>query len=176
MLKNFNDKTTTKKGSLGEKIVDEYLKGKGWSIYKTDENSGPHAFDRLAVKDKKHIIIAEVKSKAKMNYMNATGIDLRHFNEYLNIHQKYNLEIFMFFVDESPTISAVYGNKFSVLIQPEYSQKENRKYPCFMLEWKRPTVLFDYDKMLFIKKLTATEREELERLSTRNYKYNEGAE
>lgn len=167
---SFNDKITTRKGNVGERIVDEYLKARGWSIYKTGEGDGPHAFDRLAVKDKKHIIIAEVKSKAKMNKYDATGINETHFQEYLKIYQKYGIEIFLFFVDESPGIEAVYYQRLSRLIEPSKNDRDLICYPALM-PWKCLTRLFNYALMKTIKKLTPQECSELRTLSSRSYNY-----
>lgn len=170
MYQNFSDKIQTKKGEYGEKIVDEYLQSKGFNIYKTFKENKPHAFDRLAVKNKRNLIIAEVKSKAKMNRYNATGIDERHFNEYQYISQKYNIEVWLFFVDESPAISSVYGNKLSALTQKSTSS-DGRTYPMHMNSWNPPIILFDYDKMVHVKRLEENDRKTLQQMSSRSYNY-----
>ena len=80
----FENKLTTRKGDVGESLVDKMLREKGFVIYKP-EGGQAHAFDRLAIKDKEILMIAEVKAKAKRKYFPDTGIDFRHYKEYKNI-------------------------------------------------------------------------------------------
>ena len=106
----FENKLTTRKGDVGESLVDKMLREKGFVIYKP-EGGQAHAFDRLAIKDKEILMIAEVKAKAKRKYFPDTGIDFRHYKEYKNIMKKHNLEVILFFVDEE--MGKIYGGKLS---------------------------------------------------------------
>lgn len=160
---NFNDKQTTRKGKVGEDIVRKYLENKGWIIYepKTD---GPHAFDKVAIKDKKWMTLLEVKTKARRNYYNDTGIDIRHYEEYKEISEKYNMPIFLFFVDEM--LGKVYGNKLSYL-EEEIKTEDGLNYPLkqkgivyFPLERMKPIAILDTKQVL-----------EIKHLNTRNYEY-----
>ena len=83
---NWNDRIQVKKGNLGEEIVLKKLEEKGYIVYKSITEKD-HAFDFLAVKDKKVFIIAEVKSKARFNKFEATGIDIKSFEEYKYIYE-----------------------------------------------------------------------------------------
>ena len=94
---NWNNKTSVKKGTIGENLTKQYLKNSGYIIY-SPETGGPHPFDTLIVTpDKKNIGVAEIKTKAKRMLYPDTGIDIRHYNDYLNVQNKYNIEVHIFF-------------------------------------------------------------------------------
>ncbi len=93
---SWEDKTTVKKGNIGERIVSDYLNSKGFIIYepKTD---GSHGFDRIIQKrDKNEIYLAivEIKSKSRRIYLPDTGINYNHYLEYIEFSKKYNLPFF----------------------------------------------------------------------------------
>lgn len=166
---NFNDRPTTKKGKIGEEIVRQYLESKGWIIYEPKTEDKPHAFDKLAIKDKKHIVIAEVKTKAARNYYPDTGIDIRHYEEYKLISEKHKMPVFLFFVDENK--GEVYGNKLSELEKEHLVQGNN--YPL-----KQNGIIYfpvikgdGSENMISIAKLSEEDVEQLKKLNTRNYEY-----
>lgn len=161
-MKNWKDKIQVKKGFYGEKIVRNYLEDRGWIIYIPYTN-GPHAFDHLCVKDKRRIIIAEVKTKARMNKWNATGFNVKNYNEYLFIQNKYRIEIFIFFVDEY--LKSIYGNKLSILKKP-YRAKDG-KYPMII----KNIILFSLEVMKTISKISDEDSLYLKRHSSRHYDY-----
>ena len=76
----WNDKLQVKKGNLGEKIVDEYFEGQGYIIYEPTTD-GAHLIDRLYVKDKKQLIIADVKTKPKRNKYPDTGFNYKNYKQ-----------------------------------------------------------------------------------------------
>lgn len=156
-MENWDDKIQVKKGNFAEEIVHKYLEEKGYVIYfPTTPKS--HSFDRLAIKDKKQIIIAEIKAKAKLTNYNETGFEYRHYLEYKEISKKHNLPVFIFFVDEH--LEEIYGN---FLIELE---KDSRKAP-----WGNQ-ILFKMENMRRgIYKLNKEEVEYLKITSTRNYTY-----
>lgn len=92
------------------------MENKGYVVYRCITEKA-HAFDFLAIKDKKVFIIAEVKSKARFNKFEATGVDLRNFYEYKYIHDTQNIDVLLFFVDEHPKEERIYCQKLSVLMQ-----------------------------------------------------------
>lgn len=147
------DKPEVKKGNIGERIVEEYLEKDGFIIYKPVTN-WPHAFDRLAIKDKQMLILAEVKTKGKMTklpFKDATGFELRHYYEYIGISNKHNLDIFIFFVDDNT--ESVYGNYLSEL---DKSYKiGDVTYPVSAV-WLR---LYHTNSMIHVKDLTKEEVE-----------------
>ena len=160
---SWNDKTTVQKGNYGEKLVKQYLESKGWIVYGV-ETEGRHAFDKLCVKDKKHIIIAEIKTKARMNYYPATGFNTRNYNEYKFLQNKYGIDIFIFFVDEA--LHKIYGNKLKELERNKIIK--NKSYP---MEIKDIT-LFPLINMIEIADLKQEDSNYLINHSTRNYEYN----
>lgn len=108
------DKFQVKKGDFAEVIVHKYLENKGYVVYKPS-TEGSHAFDRLAIKNKEKVIIAEIKAKAKLNKYDETGFELRHYNDYKKISERHNLPVFIFFVDEM--LKEIYGNFLHVLVR-----------------------------------------------------------
>ena len=127
---------------MGEAIVTKYLKDKGYIVYSPEELQGAHGFDRLAVKDKTEVIIAEIKTKARMNRYNATGFNIKHYREYKRISRKYNIPVFIFFVDEA--LGRIYGNFLSVLEESYTDINDGIYYPNRKIV--KDVILFSYMK------------------------------
>lgn len=168
-MNKFLELKTTKKGTLGEYIVDKYLLGKNIIPYlPSSDFEGAHPFDRLcATRDKKNVFIAEVKTKASRNYYPDTGFDLRSYKQYKFIENKYGIEIWVFFVDEN--IKKVYGNKLSKLETPTeitYNGK-NLKYPLT----QNNIIFFPLEYMVNICDIDEKLSQKLKSLSTRSYEY-----
>jgi hypothetical protein len=168
----FKDRIQTKKGELGERIVKDILQKKGYVVYTPSslKEDKAHIFDFLVMKkieNKKEIFVVEVKSKARLNKWPATGIDIRHFNEYLFIHQKNNLDFFLFFVDEHPNEQRIYGQRLSTLIAKKVV--EGIEYPNTNL--CKGKILFPLSDMKQIYKLNLNEVEQLKSMSSRNHQY-----
>lgn len=161
-MANWSDKIQVQKGDYGERIVRNYLESKGWIVYEP-ETEGPHAFDKLCIKDKKHIVIAEVKTKARMNKWNATGFNIKSYNEYLFIQNKYGIDVFIFFVDEY--VKSIYGNKLSILEKP-YTAKDG-VYPMKL----RNIIVFSLETMKTISEISEKDSLYLKEHSSRNYEY-----
>jgi len=96
--KNFN--IALKKGEIGEKIIIDFLEKKGWIAYHPFTKNKAHYFDILATKDKNDVIAIDVKTKARLNKWNAQGINIKHYNEYLNFVNKTNVNFYLFFIDD----------------------------------------------------------------------------
>ena len=162
----FENKLTTRKGDVGESLVDKMLREKGFVIYKP-EGGQAHAFDRLAIKDKEILMIAEVKAKAKRKYFPDTGIDFRHYKEYKNIMKKHNLEVILFFVDEE--MGKIYGGKLSE-IEVINNFKVNNKdvtYPKI----ENNIIYFHIEKMKEYADLKRADVLNLEALTTKKQAY-----
>ena len=160
-------KLSVKKGNIGEQIVQGYLEKRGHVVYKCI-TKGAHAFDLMAIKDKKIIRIAEVKSKARMKNKE-TGINLSNYKEYIAILEKYNLDTFIFFVDDIE--ERIYGNYISAIKNPV--SIDNVKYP-YTKRLKKDGVqvtFFHTAVMKQIVKLSKEEVEELKKHTTRNSNY-----
>jgi len=162
----WEDRATVKKGNFGEKIVQEALESRGYIVYRAI-TAKAHGFDFLAVKDKKVFLIAEVKSKARMNKYRATGIDIRHLNDYIHVMEQQRIDVVLFFVDEHPQERRVYCQKLSTLLLE--CQEDGVKYPNFGIS--KGIVLFPLSKMIEVRKLTEEESAFLTTMSTRNYGY-----
>lgn len=158
---------TVIKGDTGEKIVTEYLVRRGYIPYKP-EPVGAHPFDRLcATPDKKHIFIAEIKTKPARVHYPDTGIDIRHYRDYENVSKAHNLEVFIFFVDQDS--KQIYGNKLSELVLERTVEHKGKqiKYPL----QDRGIIYFPLVAMKRIGELSDQQCETLESLSTRNAAY-----
>lgn len=162
----FENKLTTRKGDVGESLVDKMLREKGFVIYKP-EGGQPHAFDRLAIKDKEILMIAEVKAKAKRKYFPDTGIDFRHYKEYKNIMKKHNLEVILFFVDEE--MGKIYGGKLSEIEVINNFKVNNRDVTYPKIE--KNIIYFHIEKMKEYADLKRADVLNLEALTTKKQAY-----
>lgn len=166
-VQDWKDKTEVKKGTIGENIIRETLEKKGYIIYAPITTNKAHAFDFLAVKEKKVFIIAEIKTYARFNKFFATGINLTHFNEYKYIYEKQNIDIIIFFVDEHPKEERIYCQRLSVLMVEKIV--DGIKYPNYNIANKK--VLFSLTDMKVVCKLTNEQLIELKKYSNRKYEY-----
>ena len=155
----WQNKASVRKGNFAENIVRAYLQDCGYIVYEP-VTDGAHGFDKLAVKDKRHFIIAECKAKAKRTKYDDTGIDIRHHEEYKRAMRKHHIPVFIFFVDE--WLAEIYGNFLSELEEddPPYPMKQNGIIYFPMRAMKRN-----------IAKLTPEQVEFLKQNSRRNYEY-----
>jgi len=160
----WEDKIQVKKGNYGEDLVNNYLNKKGYVIY-TPITNNAHCFDRIVMKNKSDIKIVECKTKAKRTYFDDTGIDIRHYNEYKNISDKYIIPLFIFFIDEY--LGEIYGNYLTELIKPKVVK--NKEYP---LEYKGIMYFPMVNMIRDILVLNENDKEYLKGNSTRNYEYN----
>lgn len=96
---NFEETPQYKKGKIGEDIVKAMLIEKGWVPY-SPEPGRPHYFDILATKDKKSVIAIDVKTKARLNKWYAQGINISHYNQYINFVNITNVPFYLVFVDD----------------------------------------------------------------------------
>jgi hypothetical protein len=159
-MSEWQDKIQVKKGDLGEAIVDQYLKNKGFLPYRPAFD-GWHPFDRiLAAPDKSSIYVADVKAKARRNKYPDTGIDMRHFDKYKQISEKHNMRVFLFFVDELE--GRIYGQFLDILAS------RDKNYP----RAEGSIIYFLLEKMEHIAYLTPEQISQLKTLSRRNYDYN----
>ncbi len=165
-MQNWNEFTQVKKGNIGEAIIQNILEEKGYIVYKA-LTFGRHAFDFLAVKDKSRFVIAEVKSKARLNILPVTGINLTHYNEYIHTLEKTNIDIILFFLDEHPKEQRIYCQLLRNLMQPKII--DNNQYPNFNIS--KGKVLFHLSEMRHVRNLTVNELESLKAFSTRKYEY-----
>ena len=163
---NFKDLKTTQKEEVGESLVNKYLEAKGFIIY-TPITNGSHAFDRLAIKDNKLLLIAEIKSKAKRLKYPDTGINIKHYNIYKDIQEKHNLNVFIFFVDEE--MSKIYGGWLKDLEKEQEISHNgfNLKYP---IKWN-DIIYFPMKNTKTICDITKEDTDILKNFTAKNSKY-----
>jgi hypothetical protein len=165
-MNNWNNKIQVKKGNLGEKIVLGILEQKGYIVYQSITDKA-HAFDFLAIKDKKIFKIAEIKSKARLNKFNATGINIKNYEEYLHIYETQKIDTILFFVDEHPKEKRIYCQQLSELMKDKTIDKI--KYPNTKIV--NGIILFSLNDMIHVKDLSDNEINELIGFSSRKYNY-----
>lgn len=85
---------------MGERIIREYLEGRGWVVYFPFTKNRAHYFDMLATKNKEKVIAIDVKTKARLNKWAAQGIDIRHYNEYMKMANSTGVPFFIVFIDD----------------------------------------------------------------------------
>jgi hypothetical protein len=148
-----------KTGHFGERIVDLFLRQKGWVPYRPVDGVA-HPFDRLAATaDKKRLCIFEVKTKFRREAYPDTGINKRHFDDYQHITNTYRLPLFLSFVDGKQ--GEVYGNWWSELLKARAPGKSCTA-GCAGYPWEqRGIVYFPLDAMRTLYVLNETERDEL---------------
>jgi len=93
-------KNRLKKGELGEQIIREYFEQKGWIAYCPFTKNKAHYFDILATKDKEKVIALDVKTKARLNKWDAQGININHYDQYMDFIKKVNVPFYLIFVDD----------------------------------------------------------------------------
>jgi len=163
----FEDQITTKKGNLGEEELDKYLEANGFVVYHPKTGKA-HPFDRLcASADKKKIFIAECKTKPARLYYPDTGINLSHYDDYLNVRNHYNIDIWIFFVDEYKKM--IYGNPLEKLETPRriFHNGKELEYPLV----DRGIIYFPLFAMEVVARLDEKTSLKLQQLSSRNYSY-----
>jgi len=164
---SWEDRIEVQKGDLGELLVDEYIKSKGVVPYKPDADQA-HPFDRLcASRDKKTLYIAEVKSKAKRKYYPDTGIDIRSYNGYKEIQEKYKINVFMYFVDDE--MGLIYGGPLNRISKKHTILHNNKhlEYPITM----KDIIYFPLKLMKQVAQINKENISKLTSLTTKNTKY-----
>ena len=168
---NWHDKYETQKGDLGELILKNELEKRGWNVM-ANVTEKAHCFDFVAIRNKKEMKIAEVKTKARLGKYRATGVDVRHWNEYLNISNTYNMDLILCFVDEHPDEESVYCASLKKLAEKKII--EGKEYPN--TEIAKGKILFHLSEMSVIAKLDKEQLTQLRKFSKdgklRNYDYN----
>lgn len=152
---SWSDKIQVKKGDIGEEIIKTYLENKGWIVYKPVTN-GAHYFDMFCTKNKNKIIALDVKTKARLNKFEATGIDIRHYNDYKRVMENLSVEFYLFFVDDKNGM--VHCQELSKLPKP--FKITNTIYAWYLKD------------MIYLFTLTDEYIKKLSTFDSRNYKYN----
>lgn len=163
---SFENLITTKKGNLGERIIIDLLEKKNWICYQAITEKA-HGFDIMASKNKSNLCIIEVKSKAKRTYYPDTGVDLRNYKKYVDVHLKYGIPFYIIFIDEN--MKKIYGNTIEKLSQ-KTSVIHNGKTLNYPLK-QNGLIYFPMKNMVEICEITDECADQLKQLSSRKYNY-----
>mgnify|MGYP003108818686 CR=1 FL=1 len=161
---------TFKKGTLGESIVIETLKKlfPEYDILTQNIKDKAHWVDLILMnKINNDIKYIEVKTKARLNKYPMTGIDYKHYQEYIRLNEK-GIDVIIFFVDDklgdihylpvSKAIELENQNKIKIL---DFKQRNiNKKTICWFLE-----------DMKFITKISKDQIDKLTKLDERNHNF-----
>jgi hypothetical protein len=151
----WSDKIEVKKGDIGEKIIQEYLEQKGWVIYKPVTKKA-HWFDNMATRNKKNIIAFDVKTKARLNKIAATGIEKKHYLDYKRFVSDTEIPFYLYFVDDKE--GKVYYRLLKDLPEP--------------FELNSTTVCWYLEDLKYIFSLTEDQKNNLSKFDNRSYKFN----
>lgn len=163
--KNFD--VALKKGAIGELIIKQLLERKNYVVYQP-MTEGAHAFDMLAIKNKESAIALDVKAKAPMNILPATGVNQKAFNEYMSFSIKHKMPFWLFFVDEANKL--IYGNTLEQLELPRFLDGKN--YPMEFKTKKGVLLrLWHLSTMIKIAHLNDEQVDSLKNYNQRNYNY-----
>lgn len=168
-IKPWKERKCVKKGDIGEKLVDKYLRSKQLIPYSPDSEY-PHPFDRLvASRDKQTLMIIDVKTKAARNSYPDTGMNKSHYDEYMRISIKHNIPVYVFFCDEM--LGKVYGNYLSELIKPTKIKVKNKiiNYPLVQGD----IIYFPLSLMIDVCNIESDQIVAMKSLSARSHVYDD---
>jgi len=174
---NWQDKTTVKKGNIGEEICRNLLEGQGFVVYNPVTDAA-HVIDFFCHKSNKELIAAEVKTKRRTlkNYwyrdskvkskgiaapeligIPGTGFNRKSAKEYWHLHKKHNIDVVLFFVDDFE--GCIYGGRFSKLLHYGTKMKTADQ------------VVFPLDKMNVFCRLSTHEKNLIASITNCKYDY-----
>lgn len=162
----WQSKNSVKKGAVGESIVRGILESKGWTVYQP-MTDGAHCFDMLSIRDKRTAIALDVKAKARFNKWPATGVDLKHFNEYMRFSQKHNMPFWIVFVDEQ--MLSIYGETLNEL--EKLRTVDGKNYPFNLSTQKAVIRVWPISAMRPIAKLDEVQARDLSEFNQRSYEF-----
>lgn len=99
-------------GALGEDIVVDYLKEKGFKVAFTGDRYKAHEID-LIIDDGKEIYYADVKTKRRREKYEDTGFDSPDVINYTKLSKATQKKVYIFFVDYY--LGKVFGNYLHIL-------------------------------------------------------------
>ena len=178
----FRDRLTTRKGEIGERIMERILRERGYEVFRPSDLANGHRIDGIAIKrnNPKQAIICDAKAKpARVNHAD-TGIDLEHWRGYKALAEAHNMRAILFFVDEDE--GTVRANFLDVLDQRHWhkSSKTGRlvrpAYPLVENTVDDEIRYYELVDLPIRARLEPQEIAELRGLSTRDSKYQAIAE
>jgi len=163
-VSSFYELDSTVLGEKGEEIAAKRLEKVGYTVAQFTRGIS-HPVDIVAYKRNK-MTFFEIKTKAKMKYYDATGIDEADHETYTKLAEDYGVPVIILFVDY--LTGSIYGGNIKDMQQHKKiprlkaNGKENRKVDL---------IVYDLTRMKEFCKLTEEEILELESLSNSNYKH-----
>jgi hypothetical protein len=159
------------KGEYAERIIKTMLESKGYVVYMPCTD-GAHAFDIMAIKDKSCCVALDIKAKARMNNLLATGVNQSSYDTYKEFSHRHNMPFWIVFVDEME--KRIYGNTIDELdkdyedLQSNYPAKYPRK---IQTRFGKQIVLWHLGQMKHISELPDDDAIRLMEMSKRSYDY-----
>ncbi|MCX6280691.1 MAG: hypothetical protein NTU51_01865 [Bacteroidetes bacterium] len=102
-MSSFKELRTTRLGDIGEKLLFDKLKKKGYVRFGPE--NGPHLADGLVIREqsdgihKRKFVIIEVKTYPHRDLYADTGIDAKDYNTYRELKSDTGLDLYIYFVD-----------------------------------------------------------------------------
>lgn len=159
------------KGAYAEQIIKNMLESKGYVVYMPCTDAA-HSFDIMAIKDKRSCVALDIKAKARMNNIPATGVNGEHYDTYKKFSVQHNMPFWIVFVDEME--KSIYGNTIEEL-DKEYDDIKSMypgKYPRRInTKYGKELVLWHLNQMKHIANLPNDDAFRLMKLSSRSYDY-----
>ena len=168
ITKNFSHFKSTKKGTIGEFLVIDIIKKMfpQYDILTHHIKNKAHWVDFVIMnKEKNDVKYIEVKTKARFNKYPITGIDLRHYKEYIKLYEKGN-DVIIIFVDDK--IGDIHFLPVSKAIELE-NQDKIKRFSFKQKNKKTETICWYLSDMKFISKITEKYINNLTRYDERNY-------
>lgn len=153
---SWENKKQVIKGTIGEDIIRERLESKEWIVYKPITKA-PHWFDMMACKNKENVIAIEVKTKARFNKWHAQGVNVRHYNEYINFVNKTKIPLWLIFVDD----------KTGDVHAADISKLKNG----FIVGKKEKIIAWPLSQMKYVTNIGQENVKKLTQYDTRNYEF-----
>lgn len=169
-MTDYTQTDTLKKGTIGEQLCKKWLENEhGYAVFSTDTKC-PHDIDLIATKKGEDYIFCEVKTKCAREHYPDTGFDKADYEHYVQLSEKHNVKIFLFFTDECGC--TIYGQWLSEL-QKEISVTHGHKtlsYPWFQSSSWGDIVYFPMEAMKPITEIDEDTCFELQQLTKSNYR------
>jgi len=166
----FTKTNSFKKGTLGEFIIIDIIKNlfPEYDILTNNIKNKAHWIDMILMnKTNNDIKYIEIKTKARLNQYPMTGIDFRHYQEYLKLNEKGN-DVIIIFLDDK--IGDIHFLPISKAIELE-SQDKVKIFPFKQKNINKKTICWFLEDMKFITKISKKDINKLSKLDERNYNF-----
>jgi hypothetical protein len=159
---------TSLKGAIGERIVDELMRRRGWRFQAWDkESGGSHTHDRTVFDPAdRRLFGVEVKTYPRRAFRFDTGVNKEHYFEYCRLDDS-GLDVLILWADEE--IGTVYGNFISQLRREHRNPRLRDRgisYPRVEPSVTGEKVYFSMHLMKKYGELTAAEIQEIRALNS----------